>query len=193
MSYTDEEILKQRIGRKTAEMKGEENSEEEIKPQGEVLLKETELYEGKLKIKLPEDAEALTEEGIRATHPHGNPPQHSYVSLNAGVSISFHHTITPLKETGVAGAAGFAGKFLEKNGAGVTVFGKKIISLGDKKLAVLEAVSRGMDGGVFNLFVYASMEDRLLLLNISMPAKEAEKKKKLAYEILESIEIIEEP
>ena len=192
MSYIDEEILKQRIGRKTAEMKGEENSEEEIKPQAEVLLKETELYEGKLKIKLPEDAEALTEEGIRATHPHGNPPQHSYVSLNAGVSISFHHTITPLKETGVAGAAGFAAKFLEKNGAGVTVFGKKIISLGDKKLAVLEAVSRGMDGGVFNLFVYASMEDRLLLLNISMPAKEAEKIKKLAYEIVESIEIIEE-
>lgn len=192
MSYIDEEILKQRLGRKAAENEGEENSKEEKKAQAEVLFKETELYEGKLKIKLPEDAEALTEEGIRATHPHGNPPEHSYVSLNGGVSISFHHTLTPLKETGVAGAAGFAAKFLEKNGAGVTVFGKRILSLGDKKLAVLEAVSRGIDGGVFNLFVYASMEERLLLLNISMPAKEAGKKKKLAYEILESIEIIEE-
>lgn len=192
MSYIDEEILKQRLGRRAAEEEGEENSQEEMKPQAEVLLKEVELYEGKLKIRLPEDIEALSEEGIRANHPHGNPPQQSYVSLNAGISVSFHHTVTPLKETGVAGAAGFAAKFLEKNGAGVTVFGKRILSLADKKLAVLEAVSKGIDGGIFNLFVYASMEERLLLLNISMPAKEAEKKKKLAYEILESIEMIEE-
>ena len=191
MSYIDEEILKQRIGRKAAEGEGQENPKE-VKLKAEVQLRERELYEGKLKIKLPEDGEPLTEEGIRATHPHGNPPEYSYVSLEGGVSISFHHTITPLKESGVAGVAGFAAQFLEKNGAGVTVFGKRTLSLGDKKLAVLEAVSKGMDGGVFNLFVYASLEERLLLVNISMPAKEAEKKKKLAYEILESMEMTEE-
>lgn len=199
MAYFDEEFLKQQ----RAEENYKEQKEQQIKFNGnaadgkielygkEILFEKREFLDGKLSFFMPYDLRPMTDDEINGAYLVGNRPQFFYCSDMADMSFVLNHTENPVPDNQIVKMAGIAGRLLERATMNGKVYAKRNFERNGKTVASLELVTHGLDGAIFSLNFYISLEDRLLLGTISCPAKETAVKKELAMQILETIEINE--
>lgn len=193
MSLVDETVLaNQRIEqaqKKEIESKQVENTS--VEEQCDVAFEKREVL-GLLELEVPTDSQTLEEDVIRSLYPMGNPPQYVLASELADLSIGFHYTTNELSNSDMVPWAGFAKQLMERIGPNAETFGVKSFERGAYKIAHFEAITSGLDGGVYNLNFYASIQGKLLIGFVNFPSEDIKKKKQLAHKILHSIHILEE-
>ncbi len=141
---------------------------------------------------MPDDLREMTKEEIEGNYILGNRPQFLYTSDTLEISFVMNHTKNPLIDAQVPDMAEIAMSMLEKIKGNVKFYKKEKREINNKIVYKVEVVSSGIDDSVFTFNMYASLEGRLLLANISFGARKMATLHPLIMQMYDTLEIFEE-
>lgn len=206
--FMDEEILKEkrRIQKEQQkilekEMEGEEKEESIFDGsvtimQRQVSFERVEIPELKISVLMPVDFFALADELKQYIYPAGNRPSHIYGGENIFYQLSFSLTAHQVPDEGMVKFVPMAKKIMEVMGPKTKVINSNVIEhkAEDKKhhIGIVEFVSTAVDMSLYNVMFYVSIDNQLLMGNITFPHKYKKFYVKIAKETIDSLIILEE-
>lgn len=199
MEFKDEEILKTKKLLEEAEKESKENEpegsiyDEEVSIIGEkVSFERRVISELKVSIYMPKTFFLFTDDIKKLIYPAGNAPSHVFGGENINFQMLLSQTVHAVPDSGIKEFINVSSRTLEAVGPKVTIVEKKVIEKTDFHIGILSFVSRAVDMMVYNMQYYVSINGRLLMGSVTFPSKYKKRMIPLAYEIIESLEIIKE-
>ncbi len=206
MSYQDEERIKAK--KQLEEMEEQARKEAESKEEAKqsiydeyVCFEEKQFtFERRLvgelpvSIYMPKDFRLMTPEEKDIVFARTKPPKYAYFGDGIPFSMAVNVTESPLKNEQVKTFLNYSSKIIENMVPKAKVL--RTYMAGEEEFLVgnAEFLSMGFDGMIYNLMLFASVEEKLLVIDISFENKEKKKLLPLMKEIAGSLkaEVIED-
>lgn len=205
--FMDEEILKEkkRIQKEQQEilekeMKGEEKEQSIFDGsvtimQRQVTYERVEIPELRISVLMPSDFFALADEVKQYIYPAGNRPSHVYGGENIFYQLSFSLTTHQVPDEGMVKFVPMAKKLMEAMGPKTKVMNANVIEhmVEEKKyhIGIVEFISTAIDMSIYNVMFYVSIDNQLLMGNVTFPLKYKNSYVKIAKETIDSLMILE--
>lgn len=205
--FMDEEILKEkkRIQKEQQEilekeMKGEEKEESIFDGsitimERQVTYQRVQIPELKISVLMPSDFFALSDEVKQYIYPAGNRPTHVYGGENIFYQLSFSLTSHQIPDEGMVKFVPMTKKIMEVMGPKTKVMNSNVIEhmVEEKKyhIGIVEFISNAVDMSIYNVMFYVSIDNQLLMGNITFPHKYKKSYVKIAKETIDSLVILE--
>ena len=198
MDYRDEEILKAKKEREQDEKAQESIYDEKIHLMGyETKFTRRDVDELKVSIYMPDEFFLLPDDVKKMVYPNGNAPSHVYGGEHIDFQLAMSQTVHKVPDNGMKEFIEISSKMMQAVGPKITIIEKKVQEKQKKNgdiyhIGTLSFVSRAVDMMVFNVQFYISINGQLLLGTIVFPSKHKKRMIKVAYEMIESIEILDD-
>ena len=145
-------------------------------------------------IYMPKDFRLMTLEEKEIVFARTKPPKYAYFGDDIPFSMAVNVTESPLKNEQIRTFLNYSSKIIENMVPKAKVL--RTYMAGEEEFLVgnAEFLSMGFDGMIYNLMLFASVEEKLLVIDISFENKEKEKMLPLIKEIAGSLksEVIED-
>lgn len=189
MKHVDEEILKiKNITEEQGKASSGENEKDNEKVP--VIYERREFLDGKITMEVPADSKEVSEETIQFVFYGANKPHYVIESESTEIAVGYNYTDMEISNDDIFRFATFAAKMLETMGPGVKIIKVKNHKRDYFNMSTVEFTSKGLDGGIYNLMFYVSIDDKLLISFVICPSKKAEELKEIAEHIVNSVELI---
>lgn len=205
MSFRDEEILEQRqalLARQAKEKEQEkmEQEKEESIFDGiihlygkEVVFTRREFEEYGISLLMPETFEELDQEIKDAIYPYGRAPKYAFAAEGIPFQITLNRTEHIVPNDGIPKFMGMAKSVMERIGPQAKVFSNDVVRREERNIGVMEIATRGVDGPVFNMQFYISLqEQRIFIGAITCQGKRHDRMVPLMKQIIDSVVIFED-
>ena len=198
MDYRDEEILKAKKERAQEAEAQESIYDEKIHLMGyETKFTRRDVDELKVSIYMPDEFFLLPDDVKKMVYPNGNAPSHVYGGEHIDFQLAMSQTVHKVPDNGMKEFIEISSKMMQAVGPKITIIEKKVQEKQKKNgdiyhIGTLSFVSRAVDMMVFNVQFYISINGQLLLGTIVFPSKHKKRMIKVAYEMIESIEILDD-
>ncbi len=207
--YLDEKILKEKRkiqqeqaqlleseGKESASEKEESIFEGEITIEGQgVRFERVEIPELQISIMLPDTFFSLSEEVKQYIYPAGNRPSHVYGGENIYYQVSLSKTSHQVPDEGMVKFLPMAKKLMEVMGPKTKVLAADVVKhpVEDScyHVGILEFISQAVDMSIYNVMFYISINQQLLMGNITFPYKKRNDYVKIAKETIDSIIVLQ--
>ena len=204
MEDKDEEIMKKKkaaakaIVDETIEQKKEEQKKESIYDEyvhienEKVTFVRRNIDEIGISLLMPEIFELLDDETRVAFYPLGNAPQYVYTEFSIPFHIALNKTKNIVPDDGIPKLMKWSTKLVENYGPKAKVLASGVIKHLDHNIGIIEMVTRAIDGNVYNVMFYISINNEVRIGNIHFAAKYNDRMIPIAKQIIDSIEFLEE-
>ena len=200
MEYADEELLRnQKEYKNKQEIKQPEVEEEQNILDGEIIIEnektlfsERELLETKISMWIPSDFEQLSKKEIKSIYPLGNSPKVVMGNHRLHLAISLNHTENQVFNHEIPDFGEFLTGVLSKVGVKNKIYASNTIIKEEKNIFFIEFTSQTLDGYMYNLMFACSIEDRVLITNISIDGDSAIAYKPYAKQMFQTFQIKKE-
>lgn len=207
--FMDEEILKEkrRIQKEQAQLleseeKEPESPKEESIFDGEVTIADqkvqferVEIPELQISIMMPNFFFLLSEEVKQYIYPAGNRPSHVYGGENIYYQLSLSKTSHQVPDEGMVKFLPMAKKLMEVMGPKTKILAADVVKhpVEDNcyHVGILEFISQAVDMSIYNVMFYISINNQLLMGNITFPYKKRNNYMKIAKETIDSIIVLQ--
>ncbi|MBD5465866.1 MAG: hypothetical protein HDR22_08630 [Lachnospiraceae bacterium] len=205
--FMDEEILKEK---KRIQKEQQEILEKEIKGDKQeesifdgsvtimdrpVAYERVEIPELKISVLMPSDFFLVSDEVKQYIYPAGNRPSHVYGGENIFYQLSFSLTAHQVPDEGMVKFVPMAKKLMEAMGPKTKVMNSNVIEhmVEEKKyhIGIVEFISTAIDMSIYNVMFYVSIDNQLLMGNLTFPLKYKNSYVKIAKETIDSLMILE--
>lgn len=206
MSYQDEERIKAK--KQLEQMEEQAKREAELKEEAKQSIYDEYVsfadkqfaFERRIiedlpvSIYMPKDFRLMTLEEKEIVFARTKPPKYAYFGDDIPFSMAVNVTESPLKNEQIRTFLNYSSKIIENMVPKAKVL--RTYMAGEEEFLVgnAEFLSMGFDGMIYNLMLFASVEEKLLVIDISFENKEKEKMLPLIKEIAGSLksEVIED-
>lgn len=206
MSYQDEERIKAK--KQLEQMEEQAKREAELKEEAKQSIYDEYVsfadkqftFERRIiedlpvSIYMPKDFRLMTLEEKEIVFARTKPPKYAYFGDDIPFSMAVNVTESPLKNEQIRTFLNYSSKIIENMVPKAKVL--RTYMGGEEEFLVgnAEFLSMGFDGMIYNLMLFASVEEKLLVIDISFENKEKEKMLPLIKEIAGSLksEVIED-
>lgn len=204
MENVDEKIIKQRAAMEEFERQrfSKETIEEENKQsifEGTIEVNKIPirfarrpLFDGQVEIWMPQDFEELSRENIDAIYLLGNKPDMVFGNSYLNFSVGFHYTENEVPDEYMGEFGKLARMILEKMGPKTNIYAQKAKVKGKHTISWLELTSHTVTDVVYNMMFFSSLKGRVLIGFINFHYQFLARYKRIADEMLESFQFIEE-
>lgn len=203
MDHMDEQFLKAK--KQMEEKEAKRHSDETIAKELEQSIYDEEiaiygvpvqfirhnLLDEQVSLMMPKDFEALPEKAIAEVYFLGNKPQYMYANDYLYFSVGLNYTTNAIPNEAIGEFGKLAKGIIEKVGPKVKAFKTDKFQVGDYQIATVEFISQAIDQSVYNQMFYASLKGKLLIGFVNFPYKYVKRLRKVADEIIRSVEIKE--
>lgn len=207
--FKDEEILKEkrRIQQEQAQLlesagKETESEKEESIFEGEIFVEgkkvhfeRVEIPELQVSIMMPDFFFLLSEDVKQYIYPAGNRPSHVYGGENIYYQLSLSKTSHEVPDEGMVKFLPMAKKLMEVMGPKTKILAADVVKhqVEDScyHVGILEFISQAVDMSIYNVMFYISINNQLLMGNITFPYKKRNSYIKIAKETIDSIIILQ--
>ena len=199
MSYQDEERIKAK--KQLEQMEEQAKREAELKEEAKQSIYDEYVsfadkqftFERRIiedlpvSIYMPKDFRLMTLEEKEIVFARTKPPKYAYFGDDIPFSMAVNVTESPLKNEQIRTFLNYSSKIIENMVPKAKVL--RTYMAGEEEFLVgnAEFLSMGFDGMIYNLMLFASVEEKLLVIDISFENKEKEKMLPLIKEIAGSL------
>lgn len=204
MGYADEDILntKMELQKKEEEAHKEDSVKKETEEQikdglvhiygEEVEFERKTLEELKISLILPKDYNLVDEATKAVLYPMGNAPTHVFACGTVQGSVALNQTENPVDNAHIKEFLPKMKKLMEQVGPQTHMISMKTIEMDEHNIGILQFISHAIDMNVYNMMVFLSIENKLLMLSISFPNKMSDRFTAIGNQIIDSLEFLEE-
>ena len=203
MKHRDEEIIKERKAAAMAQLNdGEAISDEKVQEsiyeqsvhlgEVEVVFSRREVTEIGISIYMPESFDVLDEELKKTFYPFGNPPQYVYADFDIPFQITLNRTEHVVPDDGIPKLMKMSAKIMENYGPKSKILANGVIRQHNHNIGIMEVGTRAVDSNVHNVMFYISVEEKVVIGNITFATKNSKQIIPIAKQIIDSIEFLEE-
>lgn len=143
---------------------------------------------------MPDIFERMDDETRKLFYPLGNAPEYIYADPEFGVpfNIAIGKTQNIVPDDGIPKLMDMTEKLMNNYGPKAKVLSNGAVRLKDHNIGIMETVTRGLDGGVYNVMIYMSINNHVVIGNIHFATKYSKRLIPIAKQIIDSIEFLEE-
>ncbi|MGN0161109.1 MAG: hypothetical protein ACI4AQ_06960 [Lachnospiraceae bacterium] len=200
MEFTDEAILQmqKQMEEREKERHSEKVIEEELKHSIYDEIKifhipvrflEMELLDGRITMRLPKDFTPRTKEEIERVYVLGNQPQHVYSNSYLDFALALNWTSHEVTQENLFEAAKTVEYMIDRIGPKSRFIGKEKLEREEGNLVIYKILANAIDGVNYMNMFCASVENRLLLGNLSFDQKFSKRLAPLTDEIVKSLRV----
>lgn len=152
------------------------------------------IEEAGISLYMPDIFERMDDEARKLFYPLGNAPEYIYADPELGVpfNIAVGKTQNIVPDEGIPKLMGITEKLMNNYGPNARVLSNGTIRLNDHNIGIMETVTRALDGGVYNVMMYMSINNHVVIGNIHFATKYSKRMIPVAKQIIDSMEFLEE-
>ncbi|MBQ2802099.1 MAG: hypothetical protein IJF03_12035 [Lachnospiraceae bacterium] len=207
--FVDEEILKEkrRIQQEQAQLLESERKETESEKEESIFdgvitiegqkvqFERVEIPELQISIMMPDFFFLLSEEVKQYIYPAGNRPSHVYGGENIYYQLSLSKTSHQVPDEGMVKFLPMAKKLMEVMGPKTKILAANVVKHPVEDtcyhVGIMEFISQAVDMSIYNVMFYISINNQLLMGNITFPYKKRNSYMKIAKETIDSIIVLQ--
>ena len=207
--FKDEEILKEKrrlqlqqaelLEKETRELESEKEEsifDGEVTIEGQkVRFERVEIPELQISIMMPDIFFALSEEVTQYIYPAGNRPTHVYGGENIYYQLSLSKTSHQVPDEGMVKFLPMAKKLMEVMGPKTKILASNVVKHPVEDtfyhVGILGFISQAVDMSIYNAMFYISINNQLLMGNVTFPYKKRNGYIKIAKETIDSIIVLQ--
>lgn len=151
---------------------------------------ETELLDGAMRMLLPQTFKLMSKEMAKRKYPSEHRPSVIYTTSNARINIAINHTMNPLPEDELSDFKQAMIQMLRRTQKLTKWYGDHEFSINGKPVATCEFLTPAVNANLYNLILFASLEDRALMCTFNCTDEELDDWKPVALAMMKSIQFI---
>jgi len=142
------------------------------------------LFDGKVKIDMPEDFKLMTEEVAKLKYPSEQRPQIIYTNKESTVNVAFSSSNQEFIESDLSKLSEYYKDTLLK---GIDIEQNEIRTINGNKILFISFISDAPDTKIYNLLGSTVLDGKLFILNFNSTIEELDKWKPIGQKIINSI------
>ncbi|WP_235318447.1 MULTISPECIES: hypothetical protein [Lysinibacillus] len=154
----------------------------------EVQVIEQSLLDGKMKIRMPKLFSIMSAELASLKYPSERRPNLIFTDTSSSINLAFNLTPHRLNEEGVAGFQENMMDILEQAQPSADWLDTEVLTIDAKTVAFLEVITPAIDGEIFNLMFFASVEGRALIGTFNCMEDDLDTWRPIARAMMESLQ-----
>ncbi|KAB0443600.1 hypothetical protein D0439_07960 [Lysinibacillus fusiformis] len=154
----------------------------------EVQVMEQSLLDGKMKIRMPKLFSIMSAELASLKYPSERRPNLIFTDTSSSINLAFNLTPHRLNEEGVAGFQENMIDILEQAQPSADWLDTEVLTIDAKTVGFLEVITPAIDGEIFNLMFFASVEGRALIGTFNCMEDDLDTWRPIARAMMESLQ-----
>lgn len=159
-----------------------------------IIFERVEISELKISILMPDIFFLLSEDIKKFIYPAGNAPSHVYGGEDITYQLSLSKTTHQVPDDGMVKFLPIAKKVMELMGPKTRILDANVVEhmVGEDcyHLGIMEFISEAVDMSIYNVMFYISIENQLVMGNITFPYKFRKTYMKIAKETIDSLIVL---
>ena len=202
MEHMDKQIwmVRNEMRKEKKSISGQENSLDEKQPidiykeyielNGVFLpMADKSLLEDKVKIRIPKSFMLMPAEMASLKYPSERRPNPIFTDESTSINLAFNYTMTPLNDVEMEEFKESMVEVFKQMQPGASWLDEGIKDVNDKPMGFIEFISPALDGSIYNLMIFLSLEDQALICSFNCLEEDREEWRPIAHAMMESLQI----